>query len=359
MKPHTQLVESIQRFRDCFWERRATDRPPVGVYDESIFLPINFLRRPFTRSMVCPEDVSGELVASDYEYSFAPSALSCDDYMAFSAPWRGIPWLEAACGCPVRYSQGSLAPDHFLKSVEDLAQIPSLISNAWFNCMRHETERLESQAEPDCWISPSILRGPSDTLAAMRGMTEFFLDLQDNPNAVEKAARHVNQALMAAIDIHYSIVRPKLGGYGLIFGYWAPGKTFMLQEDALGMCSPLIYRGIFMQCNAEIVRHLGAHVLFHLHSTGYKHYSHVLNIPGIAGLEVTLETVGPTLQDLIPVFREILERSRLILQVGTGFEYLPEAIRKLPREGLFIIIPSKYIPSDEAFRAFVSGNFPR
>jgi hypothetical protein len=188
-------------------------------------------------------------------------------------------------------------------------------------------------------------------------MTEFFLDLHDNPQAVARAASHVNRVLIMEIDLHYSLVQPKLGGYAQIMGYWAPGKTVMLQEDALGMCSPSIYRDIFMQFNAEIVRHLGPHVLFHLHSTGCKHYTHVLNVPGIAGLEITLETIGPTLQDLVPVLREILEKTRLILQVSTGFEFLPEALRKLPREGLSIVIPSKYIPTDEAFREFVSANF--
>src|SRR5208282_2521267 len=142
-----------------------------------------------------------------------------------------------------------------------------------------------------------------------------------------------------------------------IFGYWAPGKTIMLQEDALGMCSPFIYRDMFMQFNASVVKHLGANVLFHLHSTGFEHYTHVMNIPGIAGLEITLETIGPTLQDLLPVFRKILENTRLIVQVGTGFEYLPEVLRKLPREGLFLIIPSKYIPTDEAFREFIGAHF--
>jgi hypothetical protein len=191
----------------------------------------------------------------------------------------------------------------------------------------------------------------------MRGMTEFFLDLHDNPQVVERAASRVNQVLMMEIDIHYSLVQPKLGGYAHIFGYWAPGKTIMLQEDALGMCSPSIYRDIFMQFNAAIVKHLGPHVLFHFHSTGYKHYTHVLNIPGIAGVEITLETIGPTLQDLVPVLRNILEKSRLILQVSTGFEYLPAALRKLPKEGLFLVIPSKYISTNNEFREFISLNW--
>jgi hypothetical protein len=72
-----------------------------------------------------------------------------------------------------------------------------------------------------------------------------------------------------------------------------------------------------------------------------------------------MESIGPTLLDMVPVFREILEKTRLMLQVCTGFEYLPEALRKLPREGLYLVIPSKYVPTDEAFLEFVAANLTR
>jgi hypothetical protein len=193
----------------------------------------------------------------------------------------------------------------------------------------------------------------------MRGMTGFFLDLHDNPQAVERAASRVNRVLLMEIDTHYSIAQPKLGGYVQIMGYWAPGKTAMLQEDVLGMCAPLVYRDIFMQFNAAIVQHLGPYVLFHFHSTGYKHIPHVMSIPGLAGLEMTLETIGPTLRDLLPTLREILEKTRLILQVSAGFEYLPEILHKIPREGLFLVIPSKCLPTNEAYCEFVRANFQR
>ena len=194
----------------------------------------------------------------------------------------------------------------------------------------------------------------------MRGMTDFFLDLHDNPQAVERAAGRVNQALMAAIDIHYSIVQPKLGGYGHIFGYWAPGKTIMLQEDALGMCSPSHLSGHLHALQRGNREAPGLPCLFSsAHNRLPALHGTCSNIPGIAGLEMTLETIGPTLRDLVPMFREILERTRLIVHVCTGFEYLPEALRKLPREGLFLVIPTKYIPTDEAFHEFVSSNWKR
>ena len=47
---------------------------------------------------------------------------------------------------------------------------------------------------------------------AMRELTEFLMDLRDNPQAVERAAGRVNEVLMKALDMHYSIVQPKLGG---------------------------------------------------------------------------------------------------------------------------------------------------
>jgi len=188
-------------------------------------------------------------------------------------------------------------------------------------------------------------------------MEGFFLDLCENPGAVATAAACVNHLLMKAVDLHYSLVQPKLGGFAHIFGYWAPGKTVVIQEDVMGMCSPAMYRDVFMQCNAEAVDHLGKYVIFHLHSIGYKHYKYVLNTPGLAGLEVALETIGPSLLDLVPVFREILEKSGLILQVCTGFEQLPEALRKLPSKGLFLAIPDKHIRGDEEFREFTKANW--
>ena len=356
MRSEAQLRETIQRFQDCFWDRKASKRPVIGIYSDAVFLPINFLRRPFPRPFIRPEDVTPELAMTEYEYWFRDRdrEVSSDDQIAFSAAWRGIPWVEAWCGCAVRYAEGSIAPSPFVASAEELETVPIPGENAWFECLRRQTEWLENQAQPDCWISPTILRGCSDVLAAMRGLPNFLMDLHDNPGAIKKAAKRMNRLLLRALDLHYSIVKPKLGGYGHKYGYWAPAKTQVIQEDAMGMCSPAMYRDIFMEGNAEVVKHLGQYVLFHLHSTGYKHYQDVLSVPGIAGLEIYMEQGGPTLLDLLPVLRHTLERSRLILHVDYCFEQLPEVLRRLPREGLFLAVSNLRIRSEAEFREFTA-----
>ena len=52
MRTESQLLESIQRFQSSFWNKEAAERPLVGVYDERVYMPINFLRQPFTRATV-------------------------------------------------------------------------------------------------------------------------------------------------------------------------------------------------------------------------------------------------------------------------------------------------------------------
>jgi hypothetical protein len=353
MKTDTQLAESIDRFRRVFWEKKPDGRPPVGVINTDVYLPVKYLRRPFPREHVEPEDVQPDQVMTDYEFAFAARPVNSDDWMPFAAPWRAIPWLEAWCGCPVRYSTGSLAPDPILDSLDALAAAPLPAQDKWFTCLRRQTELLAADPPRDCWISPTILRGASDVLAALRGLTNFLCDLYDAPAVVDQAAGRIQQLLLRALDLHSSLVKPKLGGYGHIFGYWAPGPTIAIQEDALGLCHPAIYRDTFMKLSAQAVRHLGPHVLFHLHSTGYKHYEQVLQVPGLGGLQMTIEANGPPLAELVPVFRKILERSRLLIFADHRFEELPTVLPRLPREGLYVVVPETYLRTEAGFAAFV------
>ena len=92
----------------------------MGIYNDAVFLPINFLRQPFPRPLLAqPEEVTPELAMTEYGFWFRErdSNISCDDQIAFSAAWRGIPWLEAWCGCPVRYVEDQPLTDANLPAI--------------------------------------------------------------------------------------------------------------------------------------------------------------------------------------------------------------------------------------------------
>jgi len=124
MRTESQLLESIQRFQPTFGTKKRPTVRSSEFYDERVYMPINFLRQPFSHPTVGPDDVTEDRLMTEYEYTFANRPISCDDFVSFSAPWRGVPWLEACCGCEVRYSEGSLAPAHFVEAPEELADLP-------------------------------------------------------------------------------------------------------------------------------------------------------------------------------------------------------------------------------------------
>jgi len=352
MKSPEQILESVDRFRHSFWQRTPLDRLPVGVSPDCANMPINFLLRKPVNSVLLPDDVDSSLVESDYHHVARTRNVFSDDWIPFSSAWRAIPWLEAACGCPVRYASGSLAPGPCVTSGKALSDHPVPAQPAWLKTLARLTGGLVETEPPDCLISPSILRGPSDIIAAMRGMKGFFFDLQDHPDIIAKTAGRLNRLLADTMKRHFELTPPKHGGYSHVYGYWAPGPTSVIQEDALGMCSPSVYRELFREHNAEIVSRFGAHIFFHLHSTGYAHFRDVLDISGLAGLELTIEENGPRLRDMISDIRYILERSRLILFVYHFAEDIPEVLGKVPHDGLYLVVSDKFIPSEEEFSAF-------
>ena len=183
----------------------------------------------------------------------------------------------------------------------------------------------------------------------------FYLDLYDDIGAVREAAARVNSLFIDVLERHFAAMPPHHGGYAHVYGYWAPDRTIVIQEDALGICSPSVYRDVFMELNADIVKRFGSCIFFHFHSTGFQFWRDVMAIPGLAGIELTIEENGPRLIGLAPVLREILERTRLILFVYHYFEDVREILKSIPHDGLYLIISDKFITSDDEYRAFIAS----
>jgi hypothetical protein len=330
----------------------------VAVAPDRSWLPVNYLNAPFPRDEVRPADVTPSLVRTDYEDASYCRRIFCDDWLPYNAAWRAVPWLEAISGCRVPYAAGSLSGAHFVARVEDLAALPIPADEEWFACLREETRRLAATCPADCFVSPSILRGHSDVLAALRGLDGFFLDLYDAPELVSAAIVRVGELTRTVLDMHFELVPPRLGGYGYIYGYWAPGPTLAIQEDMIGLASPELFRDLFLEHEIRLVEHVGTCVFFHVHSTGYAHYRHLLEIPLLAGIQLTVEANGPSLLELAPTLREILERSRLILFLDAYADQLPELARQLPRDGLYVMVSDKFVEGEEGYRELVARWWP-
>jgi hypothetical protein len=110
-----------------------------------------------------------------------------------------------------------------------------------------------------------------------------------------------------------------------------------------------------MKFSADTVRRLGPCVVFHLHSTGCKHFEQVLDVPGLGGLQITIEANGPPLVGLLPMFRKTLERSRLMIFADHRYEELASVLPRLPVEGLYLVVPQSFVASEVEYLGFLSA----
>ena len=68
MKTTAQLRESIERFQRVFWEKLSEGRPPIGVVDTDIYLPVKYIRRPVIQPITvlfCSPDFRSSFRALD------------------------------------------------------------------------------------------------------------------------------------------------------------------------------------------------------------------------------------------------------------------------------------------------------
>ena len=126
----------------------------------------------------------------------------------------------------------------------------------------------------------------------------------------------------------------------------------------MGLASPDLFRDLFLELEMRLVEHLGPYTFFHVHSTGYAHYRHILQIPGLGGIQLTVEVNGPSLRSLVPVMREILGHTRLILFVDAYFDELCDVATQLPRDGLYVMVSDKFVESEGAFRELLVRAWP-
>ena len=178
--------------------------------------------------------------------------------------------------------------------------MPIPADNGWLECLRSQTEELVATCPADCFVSPSILRGHSDVSAALRGLNGFFLDLYDAPDLVSAALERVGSLLRESSTCISVLSRQSWMATATSSATGRRVRPILIQEDMMGLASPDLFRDLFLEHEARLVEHLGPYTFFHVHSTGYAHYGHVLEIPGLAGVELTVETNGPSLWDLIP-----------------------------------------------------------
>lgn len=327
---------------EAYWCRQRMDRPLVGILPGWTAQD----RFPATRAALpegplAPEDIPIDLFLADCDRLYQVHRQIGDDYPFTASPFIWIPWMEAITGCPVQVSNASIWAEPCVPNWDSWEWRAPDLGDPWPRKLLEMMEALVEHSEGRYPVSATMMRGPLDMLAAMRGAANLPLDIVDQPEVVA-------HALEACADTWIKLAKAQIklipeSGCGYMDGdrglrFWAPEKPIWLQEDAMSLLSPTIYREIVLPVDKRIAAEFPA-VGFHLHGSALWAIDDLTAAPEIHIIELNLEAANTDVEGAFVGWKKIQEHKPVVIwrlyEDGFGL-WLDRVLKEFPSDGLSI-----------------------
>jgi hypothetical protein len=331
------LMNLLDRHRR-FWGGEPVKQPLMGVSREGSFFLQPFLTLGVSDGLLTPQTVPvPRSFIPYYENTLAGDPLDGDLFWVAKPP-RAIPWMEAIIGCDVQVSRSSTTITARSPIQSFNLEAIDLVANPWLNLMNEFTTELAGYFGQRCPVGQTLMRGPSDMLAALMGQ-DFYVELVDHPQKIKTLAQQCTQIWIRVLQEQYERFPRFHGGYVAgTSGLWAPDKIAVYQEDIAGFISTSMYQNIFFECDAAIAAAF-EYSLIHLHSASLHILGAVLDIPGLNAVNIVVDPTGPNLDVIIPDLRRIQQAGKALHLHGDLSEHEIELVNEnLSPDGLCIWI---------------------
>lgn len=317
---------------------RCNQTPVIGFFVGEYF-PLHqyHAARGLPEGRLTVADIAAIDWTADYERLYALHAR-CPGHLPFTASaFPGVPWLEAALGCP-------MVADHVTGSCRALPAVASDAwpevpaygdDNPWVSLCVQLTRALVAQPAGRFALGTTLMRGVADALGALLGMERLIFAMFDEPARVHRLAEQIADFWVRFAQAQLDCLPLVEGGTGSLYGLWVPGRCVVLQEDNASLLSPALYRSFIEPYDLAIAAAF-EQCIFHLHPARYMPYRPLLEMPFTA-IELHLDRGGPTAQELLPVYREILQARPLLIWGDCTAEDLRVLSTELSPEGLAIV----------------------
>ncbi len=336
--PHFSIEGRVEHFQRFY--QRANERLLLGFFVGSEY-PLHRYRAsdilPVNRALT-PEDFEVVPYLDDCDRLFKLHEACGGDFIWSASAFWGIPWLEAALGCPIfaDHSTGSIhakPPANF--AGDD--SVPKFDANSpW---MRKAAEFLDRMAERSGgrWpIGTTRMRGISDLLSALYGGSDFILTMLDRAGEVKQVCRKLTDFWIEFGKLQLAHIPLFHGGVGsFYYNLWAPPGTIWHQEDAAALLSPKLYDD-FIREHDDRIAHAFDGCIMHQHPTKFVPTDFYLRMPFLA-LELHIDEGGPSAEALYPAHMKILAQKPLVIWGNIPERDLDWIFKKLPPEGLAVI----------------------
>jgi len=338
--PQFTITERVERFRHFY--ARTNDRPLLGFFLGSDY-PLH--RYPASQSLPTdrplePDDFNNvDDYAADSQKLFEQHEACGGDFIYSGSAFWGIPWLEAALGCPIiaDHTTGSIhaeKPANF-HGPDD---IPAFDPNSpWMTKAVECLKALAAKSKNRWPLATTRMRGVSDLLSSLYGSSDFIFPMMEKPDEIHAVADKLTDIWIAFGQLQLQHTPPFHEGIGSFYYHmWAPAGTVWHQEDAAALLSPALYDQFIRPCDEKIVAAFD-HCIMHQHPTRFVPTDFYLKM-GFAALELHVDQGGPTAQDLYDTHMKIINNGTPLLIWGNLSEAdLDWIFTQLPPQGLAVM----------------------
>lgn len=333
------IEERVEQFKSFY--RKENERPLLGFFFGSEY-PVH--RYPAAKSI--PENVylnpghfDTDRYLDDFDYLFEKHEECGGDFIWSSSIYWGIPWVEAALGCPIilsSYASGSIHAEPLpgFKGPDDISEFS--FDNPWVIKAIEFLERTEKRSNGRYPLATTRMRGISDLLSLLYGTENLIFAMLERPDEVKSVAEKLTGFWIQFGKMQIDRIPKFHGGTGsFYYNAWAPEGTIWHQEDAAALLSPELYDAFIREWDEIIVNAFDGCIM-HQHSNGYFPYDFYIKM-NFTVLELHIDSGGPSAEELKPVYDKIMKQKPLIIWGEIPEKDLDWIFSNLPPEGLAII----------------------
>ena len=316
-----------------------------GLFAEVYHEPLGDLWLPLSDGTVATEDIDVRPDLLDGDRLAGPSQVPGPfelegDLFRVVQPFARVPWVEAILGTPIRATieGGSMRTEAFVNSWDDWFGRHTRRDAEWLELLVALTRMLVQRAAGRWAVTPTLMRGPCDLAEAVLGPEMMCLSMYDHPDELHRFLEETTSVFTDILRAQLDVIPTIAGGYVNPFGIWAPGTIVRTQCDASAILSPVHYAEWYLPWDERICNTFDYSII-HLHSVSLHTVGPLLTVGRPQAIQVTLETTpgAPTLSEMLPVFRRILEVKSLIVDGQLSEEDLATVRIQLPHDGLCIM----------------------
>lgn len=329
---------ALQQRHAEWWQRKAS----LCTFVEGA--PLGDLWLPLSDGTLAAEDLTLTPERIDLDRVAGPSQIAGPleihgDLFRVADPYGRVPWVEAILGAPIRATikGGSMRTLSFIDTFDRWENEASHRDERWFNLLMELTELLVSRSAGRYAVVQPTMRGPSDLAEAILGPVLMSYALYDEPERLEHFLEQVTGVFIAILQSLLGRIAPASGGYLSPFGIWAPGRVVRTQCDATAFLSARQYAKWYLPHDLAICASVD-YSFIHLHSISLHTVDTLLaqELPHAIQITLEAEPKGPSLEQLLPILRRILQVKPLLLEGQLSKGQVAWLQDRLPAGGLAI-----------------------